>query len=102
MTTKEILQAMERGYEVMAANAAPFGNTNAAGEHKSFSGFHGISKKVHLLGEYKGMTGMVHGQVQKRYSAEKDMFHVQVDGFPKAGGWNGKITIPAEQMRDHE
>ena len=34
MTTKEILQAMERGREVMACNNAPMGNHNAAGPHK--------------------------------------------------------------------
>ena len=33
LTANEVAQAVERGREIMAANGAPVGNTNAAGKH---------------------------------------------------------------------
>lgn len=49
-----------------------------------------------VAGEYAGMTGKVIGQTQKRYSKEADSFTVQVDGFPKPGGWDGKVHVGGE------
>lgn len=66
-----------------------------------FTGFHGTPKRVQFIaGEYAGMTGTLESEVQKRYTKEASQYRVQIDGFPKVGGWHGKVTVGAEVLAD--
>lgn len=52
------------------------------------------NSRVRVIGgEYKGMTGTASSIIQKRYTKEPTMIRVQIDGFPKPGGWSGKVVI---------
>lgn len=51
-----------------------------------------------IKGEYKGMTGVIQSIVQKRYSKEPTTYRIQIDGYPKPGGWNGKVTATEDQI----
>jgi len=49
-------------------------------------------------GEYAGKTGKVEGVIASRYKKGETTYRIQIDGFPKPGGWNGKITATADQL----
>ncbi len=52
-------------------------------------------------GEHAGHKATITGQIQKRYSKEDTTYRLQVDGFPKVGGWNGQITGTAKHLKEH-
>jgi hypothetical protein len=66
---------------------ADAGKSLANGDKVTFTG-----------GEYKGMTGTVQGTIQARYSKEDVTYRIQIDGFPKPGGWDGGVTMTASQL----
>jgi hypothetical protein len=61
--------------------------------------WHGRSQRVRFIsGEYKGKTGVVQSVIQKRYTKEPTVYRIQIDGFPKPGGWSGKVTAEPHQL----
>jgi hypothetical protein len=58
-----------------------------------------ISGRIRFIkGEYTGMTGVIQSIIQKRYSKEPTTYRIQIDGFPKPGGWNGRVTATEDQI----
>ena len=53
-------------------------------------------------GEYRGYRGVVRGIIPKRYGAEDTVICVQLDGFGKVGGWDGKIRVSPSQLKDDD
>ena len=49
-------------------------------------------------GEYKGMSGKITGEIPRRYRKSDRTYRIQIDGFPKPGGWNGGITATAKTL----
>jgi hypothetical protein len=69
-----------------AAASAPKAAEGKSGEHISFHD-----------GEYKGYTGKIESQIpyqSKGSDKNGPTMRIQIDGFPKPGGWNGQITMP--------
>ena len=48
--------------------------------------------------EYGGMRGVILSSIPRRYRAEPLTYRIQIDGFPKPGGWNGKVTATADRF----
>lgn len=42
-------------------------------------------------GEYEGERGVVLGSIPRRYRNEAVVYRIQIDGYPKPGGWDGKV-----------
>lgn len=51
-----------------------------------------------IEGEHKGMTASVINAIRPEFRAEEVTYRLQVDGFPKPGGWDGKITATAKML----
>jgi hypothetical protein len=49
-------------------------------------------------GEYKGYSAKVTGIIPNRYRKSDITYRLQVDGFPKPGGWDGGITATADTL----
>jgi hypothetical protein len=59
----------------------------------------GYGRRVRFIsGEYKGRTGVIQSAIQKRYDKSPTVYRIQIDGFPKPGGWSGKVTAEAHQL----
>lgn len=52
-----------------------------------------------IAGEHVGIGGTILRTIQKRYSREPTVHEVQVDGFPKPGGWSGKVAVEEKMLR---
>lgn len=49
-------------------------------------------------GEYVGMTGVIVSTIPMRYKNEIVTHRVQIDGYPKPGGWNGLVLATENQI----
>lgn len=50
-------------------------------------------------GEYKGKSAVVKSQIKRfRAGDNKPTYRIQVDGFPKPGGWNGEGFMTIDQL----
>jgi hypothetical protein len=52
-----------------------------------------------IKGEYAGQRGRSLSVIQKRYNAEPTMHRVQLDGYPRPGGWNGLVIVQEENLQ---
>lgn len=73
---------------------------------KAFSWNGQMDQPVRITGgEYAGMTGKIYGQLPKHGAVGtsrgkfSDIYRVQIDGFGKPGGWDGKVTINADFLQ---
>ena len=50
-------------------------------------------------GEYNGRTGTVESSIPRRFAREEVVYRVRADGFPKPGGWDGKMLLTEKFLR---
>lgn len=46
--------------------------------------------------EYADKYGIILSVIPRRYRAEDLVYRIQIEGYPKPGGWNGKVTAMAD------
>ena len=76
----------------------PFTNLNKTRGDRSGRTLSSGVKVEFTDGEYKGETAEVTGSIANRYQKGEITYRLQVDGYPKPGGWDGQITATAKTL----
>lgn len=45
------------------------------------------------------MAGVIDSVIPMRYRAEEPTYRIQIDGFPKPGGWTGRIMVTESSIK---